>query len=319
MSWKQQALSRMRTGPGTDELRTQLQRMWGSVAGGWAEHAEFVDARGAQRDGDACSSWRGRGRASACSSWPAARAASGSRRPRSSAPGGEVVLSDVAPEMTAIAGARAEALGLANVQRPRARPRADRRAGRVLRRRALPRGAHARPRPGPRRARDRARAASGRPGRARGLGPAGAEPVARRRLRRGQRAARLAGAAARASRARSRSTTPTGSPALLADAGLADVERRRARRRRTARRRSRSGGRGRPRSRARSRQRLAALPEPARGALLARARAASASTRRRRARDPGRLADRRRHACLAHGRGLRRPDEQLRGSAAPGK
>ena len=40
---------------------------------------------------------------------------SGWRRRRSSAPGGEVVLSDVVPEMTAIAAARAEALGLDNV------------------------------------------------------------------------------------------------------------------------------------------------------------------------------------------------------------
>ena len=33
-------------------------------------------------------------------------------------PGGEVVISDVAPEMTAIAAARAEALGLRNVRHP---------------------------------------------------------------------------------------------------------------------------------------------------------------------------------------------------------
>ena len=32
---------------GTDELRARLRGMWSSVAGGWAEQAEFVSARGA--------------------------------------------------------------------------------------------------------------------------------------------------------------------------------------------------------------------------------------------------------------------------------
>jgi hypothetical protein len=30
-----------------DETRAHLHRMWGAVAGGWAEHADFADARGA--------------------------------------------------------------------------------------------------------------------------------------------------------------------------------------------------------------------------------------------------------------------------------
>ena len=34
----------------------QLPAMWGAVAGGWAEHAAYVDARGARRHGGRCSS-----------------------------------------------------------------------------------------------------------------------------------------------------------------------------------------------------------------------------------------------------------------------
>jgi hypothetical protein len=33
---------------GEADLRTGLRRMWSSVAGGWAEHAAFVDARAAE-------------------------------------------------------------------------------------------------------------------------------------------------------------------------------------------------------------------------------------------------------------------------------
>jgi len=97
-----------------DGLRDRLHRMWADVAPGWAEHAAYTDARAARltermleltapRPGDrvlelACGAG-GTGLAAA------ARVA----------PGGEVVLSDVAAEMTAIAAARAAALGLANV------------------------------------------------------------------------------------------------------------------------------------------------------------------------------------------------------------
>jgi SAM-dependent methyltransferase len=91
-----------------------LHSMWSAVAPAWAEHAAYADARGADvtetmlelttpRPGDqvlelACGPG-GTGLAAA------ARVA----------PGGEVVMSDVAPEMTAIAAARAESLGLTNV------------------------------------------------------------------------------------------------------------------------------------------------------------------------------------------------------------
>jgi hypothetical protein len=95
-------------------------------------------------------------------------------------PGGEVVLTDVAEEMTAIAAARGAELGLGNVASA-ARPRAHRRARRLLRRRAVPRGPHVRAGARPRRRRDPPRAAPGRPRSGRRLGRARAQPVARPR------------------------------------------------------------------------------------------------------------------------------------------
>ena len=97
-----------------DELGAHLRGMWGAVAQGWAEHAAWADARGAAvaeamlelaslTPGD-------RVLELACGPGGAGLAAA-----RRVAPGGEVVLSDVAAEMTAIAAARAEALGLSNV------------------------------------------------------------------------------------------------------------------------------------------------------------------------------------------------------------
>jgi SAM-dependent methyltransferase len=95
-------------------MSMQLQEMWASVAPGWADHADFIDARGlpvtermleltAPRAGE-------RVLELACGPGSVALAASplvGSD--------GEVVVSDVASEMTAIAAARAEARGLRNV------------------------------------------------------------------------------------------------------------------------------------------------------------------------------------------------------------
>ena len=101
-----------------DELRAQLHGMWGAVAGGWAEHAEFVDARGAavtaataRADAAAAGRARARARLRPGRSRPRGRRARRRRTARS-------CISDVAPEMTAIArragrGARA---------RERARP-----------------------------------------------------------------------------------------------------------------------------------------------------------------------------------------------------
>jgi ubiquinone/menaquinone biosynthesis C-methylase UbiE len=91
-----------------------LHDMWTSVAGSWGEHAAFVDARAerltdemlersAPQPGD-------RVLELACGPGGLGLAAA-----RVVGPGGHVVFSDVAPEMTSIAAARAEALGLDNV------------------------------------------------------------------------------------------------------------------------------------------------------------------------------------------------------------
>src|SRR3954469_140670 len=89
--------------------------MWGSVAGSWAEHAAFVDERGAaitQRMLELSAPGPGdRVLELACGPGGAGIAAAAHV-----GGDGEVVLSDVAPEMTEIAAARATALGLTNVR-----------------------------------------------------------------------------------------------------------------------------------------------------------------------------------------------------------
>ena len=82
-------------------LRAQLHGMWSSVAGAWGAHAEFVDDRGAKLT-ERLLELAGAG-------GPGLAAA------RLVGPTGEVVLSDVAAEMTAIAAERAEVRGLRNV------------------------------------------------------------------------------------------------------------------------------------------------------------------------------------------------------------
>jgi ubiquinone/menaquinone biosynthesis C-methylase UbiE len=95
--------------------RRQLHGMWASVAPAWGEHAEYVETRGAAmtarllelaapRPGE-------RVLELACGAGGAGIAAAGLV-----GPAGEVVLSDVAAEMTAIAAARAAGLGLGNVR-----------------------------------------------------------------------------------------------------------------------------------------------------------------------------------------------------------
>jgi SAM-dependent methyltransferase len=96
------------------ELRAHLHGMWAAVAGGWAQHADYADARSAQlterlleltmpAPGE-------RVLELACGAGGAGLAAA-----QRVAPGGEVVLSDVAAEMAATAAARAGARGLTNV------------------------------------------------------------------------------------------------------------------------------------------------------------------------------------------------------------
>jgi len=97
-----------------DALRARLHGMWADVAGGWKEHADYVDTRGAEVTQRMLVWTRPvpgeRVLELACGAGSAGLAAAelvGS--------GGEVVVSDVAAEMTAIAAARAEGLGLSNV------------------------------------------------------------------------------------------------------------------------------------------------------------------------------------------------------------
>jgi ubiquinone/menaquinone biosynthesis C-methylase UbiE len=102
-------------GHAAEQLRSKLHQMWADAAAGWAEHAEHVDQRSAQLTE---SMFEGAALAPgdrvlelACGPGGAGLAAA-----ERVAPNGEAVLSDVAVEMTAIAAARAEALGLTNVR-----------------------------------------------------------------------------------------------------------------------------------------------------------------------------------------------------------
>lgn len=104
---------RPETPPSVDAVRRHVREMWAAVADGWEVHADFVEARGrdvtrellraaAPRPGD-------RVLELACGAGDVGLAAAALAAP------GEVVVSDVAAEMTAIAARRAEARGLANV------------------------------------------------------------------------------------------------------------------------------------------------------------------------------------------------------------
>jgi ubiquinone/menaquinone biosynthesis C-methylase UbiE len=97
-----------------DELRSQLHGMWSAVAPGWEAHADYADARGqavtetlleltAPQPGEQVLEL-------ACAAGAVGLAAA-----ELVGPDGEVVVSDVAPEMTAIARRRAEARDLRNV------------------------------------------------------------------------------------------------------------------------------------------------------------------------------------------------------------
>jgi ubiquinone/menaquinone biosynthesis C-methylase UbiE len=96
------------------EVRAHLHGMWASVAKGWEEHADYADARGAlvaqELLGLALPQPGDRVLELACG--PGGLGVAAAQRV---APGGEVALSDVAAEMTAIAARRARVLGLANV------------------------------------------------------------------------------------------------------------------------------------------------------------------------------------------------------------
>ena len=94
----------------TKDLRSHLHGMWSAVAPSWAEHATYADARGAEV-GERMLELTAVGRGDrvlelACGPGGLGRAAA--------ARGADVVLSDVAAEMTAIALERAD--GLHNVE-----------------------------------------------------------------------------------------------------------------------------------------------------------------------------------------------------------
>ena len=97
-----------------DDLRAHLRRMWASVAGSWAEHAAYVDARGVEVTNRMIELSRPQPgeRVLELACGPGSVGLAAAERV---APGGEVILSDVVAEMTSIAAARAEALGLTNV------------------------------------------------------------------------------------------------------------------------------------------------------------------------------------------------------------
>ena len=89
--------------------------MWSAVADGWAVHASFVDTRGEAVTEKLLEPARlqpgARVLELACGAGGAGLAAA-----ELVGPAGEVVITDVAPEMTAIARGRAEALGLRNIR-----------------------------------------------------------------------------------------------------------------------------------------------------------------------------------------------------------
>jgi cyclopropane fatty-acyl-phospholipid synthase-like methyltransferase len=103
-----QAISDRRGGA---EVGEPFHGMWAAVAAAWAEHAVYADARGAglaQRMLDLVEARPGN-RVLDLACGPGGMGLAAARR---IAPGGEVVMSDVAAEMTAVASSRADAVGL---------------------------------------------------------------------------------------------------------------------------------------------------------------------------------------------------------------
>ena len=97
-----------------DELRTRLHGMWAAVAGSWGDHADYVDTRAAalaDRMLDLAAPQPGE-RVLELECGPGGLGLAAAKRVL---PDGEVVLSDVVAEMTAIASERAASLGLTNV------------------------------------------------------------------------------------------------------------------------------------------------------------------------------------------------------------
>jgi SAM-dependent methyltransferase len=96
------------------DSRARLHGMWASVAGGWRTYAEYIDGRGwaVTESMFELTSLRPGHRVLELACGPGSVGLAAAERV---GPGGEVVVSDVAAEMTAIALERAQARGLANV------------------------------------------------------------------------------------------------------------------------------------------------------------------------------------------------------------
>ena len=101
-------------GKAAEQLRGKLHQLWAEVADGWGAHAEHVDRRSSDLTGTmlarAALAPGDRVLELACGPGGAGLAAA-----HRVAPGGEIVLSDIAAQMTQIAATRAQALGLTNV------------------------------------------------------------------------------------------------------------------------------------------------------------------------------------------------------------
>ena len=98
----------------TGDLGVRLHGMWAAVAPSWAQHADYVDERGAALTERMLelSAPRPGERVLELACGPGGLGLAAAERV---VPGGEVVLSDVVAEMTAIAAARAAAVGLDHV------------------------------------------------------------------------------------------------------------------------------------------------------------------------------------------------------------
>src|SRR4051812_24661934 len=97
-----------------DAVRARLAGMWSRVAGGWARHADYADARGAQ-SAERMLELAQVGAGDRVLELACGPGGLGFAAAERVGPGGEVVLTDVAEEMTAIAAARGAELGLGNV------------------------------------------------------------------------------------------------------------------------------------------------------------------------------------------------------------
>jgi SAM-dependent methyltransferase len=100
--------------PDDDDVEARLRGMWNAVAGSWAEHAPYADARGAEiaeRMLDATDPTSGE----LVLELACGTGGLGLLAAERVTPGGAAVVSDFAVEMVSIAGARADARGLDNV------------------------------------------------------------------------------------------------------------------------------------------------------------------------------------------------------------